>query len=434
MRKERTLSPRNGKQRALLSFFLAGLMLAVLFQTISASQDGQEASSEDLSNLGKTVHLAEAMSQDTRALNVYQDPELNFQLVVTGELTTGTSITNTAVISSGDLHSEGTVSTTIEADTTYTMYLPFMAFPAPTLNLALIAGPTVNNEWTIGYEPKSTDLVTGYEIQEAQNPSFTGAVLIQVNDPDIKSIERAKAPSAFNLYYYRARSKVGTLSGPWSNVILVSGHYRDDFGNAGTGWHTVRQDTDDTEQSSYYENGHYVHRQHGRWDYLISSPVRPAPDGAYRLEARMRFVGQDNLHTYGLVFGGDWDGRDCPNASQSSCFNHYYRLLAIWYGSSGKLRVQLKRIDRHDSDNVGRGSTLMDYRDVSVNSPPRGWQDWTIEVYPDGLIILKVNGNFIEDVRDTMYIDDPYFGAFSATNEYAGLQVELDWLEVSPLD
>ncbi len=416
MIKERLLPSKEGSRRTLLSVLLAALMVAVLFQTISANPNDQEMLPAHEPDSSRPVGSAEVNLSN--ALHSAIEATVSNTVTISSSITTNSDITQTGVLTS-------------------TVYMPFIAKPAPKMTVVLLDGPDSSNQWTIGFSPvSSSDYVTGYEIHEAQNPNFVGGVIIPVNDPNSNSIVRSKTPSASNVYYYRARSVTNTSFGPWSDAILVDGNYVDDFSSGGSGWRMVRQDTDDIDQRVYYSGGKLVHRQQGRWDYLISSPTMPAPEGAYRLEARARFVGQDNLHTYGVIFGGDWNGSSCPNSKYTSCFNHYYRLLAIWYSEdSGRLRIQLKRIDRHDpGSNAGRGDTLIDYKDVKVSSPPSGWQNWRIDVNPNGRINVYVNNNFVGGATDTKYIHNRYFGGFSATNEYAGLQVEFDWFKVTSLN
>ena len=54
-------------------------------------------------------------------------------------------------------------------------------------------------------------------------------------------------------------------------------------------------------------------------------------------------------------------------------------------------------------------------------------------MYPSGLIKLFVNGNFVAEVVDSTYIDRPFFGAFSAVDEYTGLEAEFDWYKATIL-
>jgi hypothetical protein len=108
----------------------------------------------------------------------------------------------------------------------------------------------------------------------------------------------------------------------------------------------------------------------------------------------------------------------------------------IWFGndpSSPQLRAVLKRIDSHDPrNNHGRGETLISM-DIGVNHPSSGYQKWSVEVYPNGTIRLFENGTFFAETVDANYVDQPYFGSFSSTDEYAGLEAHFDWFEVTAL-
>jgi hypothetical protein len=206
------------------------------------------------------------------------------------------------------------------------------------------------------------------------------------------------------------------------------------MGDPSTGWEMRRQDTDDIDQNVRYENGRLVHEMDGRWDYMLSSPLRQAPTPPYRIDFNARLVGVDNLHVYGFVFGGDYNGGPCPAADYSTCFNTYYRVLILWFGNPDILKVQIKRIDFHTSDdNGGSGPALLNFSDVTVNAPSNTWQKWSMEVFPNGSMNLFVNDTYVATVNDSTFVDQLYFGAFTATDEYAGLEAQYDWYRVRPL-
>lgn len=151
---------------------------------------------------------------------------------------------------------------------------------------------------------------------------------------------------------------------------------------------------------------------------------------------RARHVEPENLNSYGMVFGGDLTAQEpCPVWDFSTCFNQYYRLNIIYFGNDNStLRAILKRIDYHDPrNNHGRGVTIIDAVDVSTQGPSANYQNWAVEVYPNGTIKLFLNGNFVTQTVDTNYIDRPYFGSFSSTDEYAGLEAHFDWFQVTAL-
>jgi hypothetical protein len=222
----------------------------------------------------------------------------------------------------------------------------------------------------------------------------------------------------------------------WSNLQQVRGGYRDDFNFSDSGWTMRRQDTDTVINDSYYRDGVLVLEMDSSYDYQIVSSLAPAPAPPYQIEAKIRLVGVDNLHSYGIIFGGDWNGQPCPASDYSSCFNHYYRLNVIWSGNlDNRLTAQLKRIDYHEApDNVGRGVELMPYKTFEVDRPSQGYQVWAFQVYANGVLRLFLNGVQVHEAFDLNYIGDPYFGAFSSTDEYNGLEAEFAYFEVSFLD
>jgi hypothetical protein len=241
--------------------------------------------------------------------------------------------------------------------------------------------------------------------------------------------------SIANQYYYRVRALGPSGNGRWSNTESVVGGYRDDFNDSSSGWAMRRQDTDHIENQLYYQNGHLVMEMDSSWDYMIAGPMALPPKPPYRIETRVRLEEPGNLNAYGIIFGANLKDLPCPKSDYSSCFNQYYRLIAFWSGDAdNRMTTQLKRIDKHDKrNNAGRGVDLINWTTTGVKDPPRGYQNWAVEVYPSGLIKIFVNDKFVGSTTDSNYIDQPFFGTFSATDEYAGLQNEFDWYQVTPL-
>jgi uncharacterized repeat protein (TIGR01451 family) len=360
---------------------------------------------------------------------------VSFNAILDGGLTGGEMITNTAVISHDGSIIERSAVTTIITDSYSFFPLISRPVPQPSLSLNPIARPNSNNAWNVTWVVSEETYVTGYELQEANNANFTGAATINVPVGTTSSL-RTKALSINNLYYYRVRAVGGFGATPWSNVQQIRGGYRDDFDNDNGGWEMRRQDTDTVINNTFFRNGHLVLEMDSSYDYQIVSSLAPAPAPPYHLETKVRLVGVDNLHSYGLIWGGDWNGQTCPNADYSSCFNVYYRLNVIWSGNlDQQLTIQLKRIDFHDADdNVGRGVDLISATTVNVTPPSQDYQTWAVKVYPNGVMRLFLNGNQIFEVFDTMYFTNPYFGAFSSTDEYNGLEAEFDYFQASFVD
>lgn len=362
--------------------------------------------------------------------------QLSFNAQLTDTLSDGDWITNTAYITgTGELITRS-AGTQIYTDTSSVSFMPavFKPFPfPPTPSFASVGNPNSDNEWTVSWQVNNDTYVDNYTLQESQSPDFSAPHT--VNTP-LTSHQFSHAISADNSYYYRVRANGPGGSGDWSETRMVVGNYRDDFRDASTGWDIRRQDTDDIENYSRYRDGNFILEIDGRWDYAIGSPVALAPETPYAIETRVRLESADNLNAYGIVFGGDWNGEECSTDHMDNCFNHYYRLLAVWHGNAaGSMLVQLARIDRHDArENTGRGPDLVGWRDVDVAEPVDGYQVWRVEVEPNGRIRLFVNGEQFASVTDATYVDNPLFGVFAASDEYLGTEPWFDWYEVRALD
>ncbi len=360
--------------------------------------------------------LVSNLSANTLAADstVYAN-EVNGLYQISGTVTPTSQITLTAVAS----------------DTL--MYFPLIFKPVPTPELLAIPRPNSGNQWTVSWNAVDGTDVT-YELEEDSNDDFSspGFYLNGAN------LSRAFSHSASidNYYCYRVRAAIGGQRGDWSNVECVAGAYYDDMSSSASGWAIRQEDTDDANNESYYKNGNLVLKIHGRWDFAVASPLRSAPEPPYEISARIRTNKPDNLNSYGLIFGGDWNGTTCPNSNFNSCFNHYYRLNIIWYGSKSSLSVRLKRIDYHDDKegNAGRGVGLTDYFNVKVGNPPEQYVEWRVQVLEDGTINIYANNNLVKSVTDSTYINGPYFGVFAATDEYLGSEPWVDWYRVTPLD
>ncbi|MCB9422824.1 MAG: DUF11 domain-containing protein [Ardenticatenaceae bacterium] len=357
------------------------------------------------------------------SVNIY------YSAVLAGDLTPGTEIINAVEITGTGSLMTRAASTTIITSTQ--IYFPVMFQPVPTPQLNSIPEPNSSNQWTVSWSDVEVSGVT-YELQEYFNTSFASPTIINAGTSLSQFISHGA--SIDNYYCYRVRATVNGVFSGWSSIRCTFGNYADNFSNSASGWSIRRQDTDDTDNSTYYSDGKFVIKIGGRWDYAIAAPMVPAPSNSYRIDTSVKLSdGVDNLHTYGIVFGGDWNGQPCPNAIYSSCFNHYYRLQVIWFGSPTKLRVDLKRIDYHDSDNIGRGDTkIFGFKDITVGDP-NGWNKWTIERLANGTINVYVNDKYVGGGVDPTYVNDRYFGAYAASNEYSGTAANFDYFVVTAL-
>lgn len=352
----------------------------------------------------------------------------------------GTMLTNTVEISGTNagltealVRTATTMVMSPTEPSTYYNYLPLANQALPQVEASISRINNIANSWRVSW-----DEVQGaeYEVQESTDPEFSSFVTIRPGAAT--SADRQPAASFNNIYYYRVRAVTVDQAGPWSEVLEIRGIYWDDFNDDSSGWDVVRRDYGSTEKRTYYDvaDGASILnvRVGGRWDYQVSSSLVELPPGPWRLETRVRLWDQSNLHAYGFVVNGDVANPAlCPNEDYNNCFNEYYRLLVTWYGADSTLRTELKRIEFHDGKNAGRGDKIGASRDVPANSPSQTWQDWRIERTVDNRLMIYINNVLIYDVLADRYVDNRYFGFFAATDEYAGLDMQIDYVRVTPL-
>lgn len=318
------------------------------------------------------------------------------------------------------------------AGTGITVYLPIVYRDLLRVTLYPIGRPTSAHQWTLYWSDAGPD-ATNYQLHESNDPDFATYTTYDLGPVTAALVTHP--PSLNNVYYYRVRATGAWGEGYWSNVETAVGPYGDYFDDSSSGWAIRRQDTDDVENSSFYASGNFVMNIGGSWDYAIGSPVIAAPAPPYRLETSVSLSAPANQHSYGLIFGGDWNGDTCPNGDYSSCFNHYYRLNVVYYfGSSTTLRYNLKRIDTHDpGNNSGSGVTLIDFTTVNVGNALE-YNEWAIEVTETGEIRVYVDDALVGTATDSTYVNDPYFGVFASDDITPDAEPHFDWYTVTYLD
>ncbi|HEY1410212.1 MAG TPA: hypothetical protein VF434_14810, partial [Promineifilum sp.] len=255
-------------------------------------------------------------------------------------------------------------------------------------------------------------------------------------------------PSPFNVYYYRVRSRVGLKEGPWSNVESVVGGYHDDFENPNTGW-AMRRSTYREEVHGFYEEGKYVMQVLDRWDWGLSSPLMPAPRVPYELDFEAKIVAPANLLSFGVVFGGDWNGQNCPPGISfdewylhKNCFNHFYNTNSIFYGP---IKLLFERVDQLVWCLDCGGSPMKRLGDINFdgaedynNIDPEGWNHYRIEVREGSIKVYAAKRGapleFQYEYNDTRWIGEPYFGVFASTDEYNNSTWRFEYMKVLPLD
>jgi hypothetical protein len=330
----------------------------------------------------------------------------------------------------------------VAVQTTAYTFLPIIGVPLPTPALNPVGVPTTDNnfqtyKWTVSWGSIGVPDAT-YVLQQSRRADFLDATEYNLGTATSRTFEHSPVNN-LNPYYYRVRAVVNGRSSLWSRAQSQQGVYFDYFTDNSGGWSIRRQDTDDVDNRLFQESDQMVLKIGGRWDYAIASPLLPVPWSSYSVGASFLLGGRiGNLHSYGIVFGGDWDGTNCPNQQYSSCFNHYYRLNVVWFGtlpSTDRMLIQLKRIDYHDPiNNAGRGDVeIIPFRTVAVGDPS-GWNEWRIDVREDGYMEVFVNGNRVGSGSDTAYVGSgTYWGIFASTDEYSGSEARADWFRVAPL-
>lgn len=347
-----------------------------------------------------------------------------------------------------DEYSYDTITVTLDNDA-FLVYLPiiFKRWPpvpyAPHLNPITPTGSDFVVTWTY---TELTDVPnpTEYQLEQAFDPGFTQGVLAYT----VTGLSRSFTGMAGGTYYYRVRAKNIWGYGEWSNVELVALGRSYDFTSSTEGWHIVRTDEADRGQvpEPVAQNGSLYQMIIGKADESIISSMEAGPRAPYTIRARVDIVNNEtvagrlynplNGMTYGIVFGGN-NGTPCPAIRTSSgCLTHYYRVLVTWNQNEGKLGWQLKRIDYHDADGKGIGTTLVgwtlvDHSRVAYNA--LDWIEWRIEVTTAATDNIRVfmNGVEIGKVTDRTYLNDQYFGTFLApTAELGGVATKWDYFRV----
>jgi hypothetical protein len=310
--------------------------------------------------------------------------------------------------------------------------------------ITLTAGqPNAQNAWGLSWTESLG--ATGFEIHESPDPNFTSPTPYVVGQQ--QSLTITKQPSPFNVFYYRARSLVGQVAGPWSNVVAVIGGYRDDFDNPGTGW-GIRRSTYREEVLGFYEDGRYVMQITDRYDWGIASPLRPAPRLPYAIDFEARIVSLGFAHSGGAVFGGDWTGQNCPPGTSfdewyrhDECFNHFYNLNGIYYD---QIRLLFERVDRLVWCPDCGGSPMKRVGDIPEGGDdyegidPDDWNHYRVEVRPDVIRVYAAErGQPLQlqrEYTDTRWVNSPYFGFFTSTNDWPDSTWRFEYMQVMPID
>jgi hypothetical protein len=306
--------------------------------------------------------------------------------------------------------------------------------------------PNSANAWTVNWTITGTP--TNFELQEAKRPNFQGAASFNLPGGTLSRAFNPN-PSFDNVYYYRIRAVDDSGSSHWSNTIKVIGGYRDDFTNSNSGWAVRRASYYDTSNVSlvWYgdaaEPNSLIILMDDRWDWMLVSPLRPAPQLPYVIEYRARIHNPVNLASGGVVYGGDWNGQACPDLNNvyqtTNCFNSFYNHNYIWYGPIKLLFEQVNELiwcPTCGGALLKRIGPTQDIGNIHGNGAPSvQYHNYRVEVRSSG-VRLYVNGSFVRSFSDTTWINNnrPYFGVFASTDEYKPSIWFFQYFQVMPLD
>lgn len=365
---------------------------------------------------------------------------ITYQAAVTSTVSAGDTLTSTSEITGTGTLLTPFTTTGIVSPTLVYMPVTFKAPPKPTL---VVTRPNSANQWTATWSDGGP-YITSYELQESHDPDF--GTLTNTNPGDVglaTTQDFAHSISSNSVYYYRVRAIAGSLAGGWSDVVEVAGGYRDDFNDPSTGW-GMRRTTYLEETNAYYgsgnEAGQLVVVVGDRWDWIIASPLVPAPDVPYSIEYQAKVHDASNLVSGGMVFGGDWNFEACPEIGNvyrtDNCFNHFYNFNYIFYGP---IKLLHERVDRLEWCLNCNGSPLKRLGPTQELDPAIGhngslnWHTYRVDVKADGAY-LYIDGVFKRHFTDTTFINDPYFGVFASTDEYKPSIWLYEYYQVTPLD
>lgn len=318
-----------------------------------------------------------------------------------------------------------------------------MVIAAAPVNLNLQATrPNANNQWTLSWQNPGV-LVTSYQFQEATNSSFNNATTTNLN-PNVYSRSVQKPISTQPVFYYRVRPVWGSYVGSWSNTVQVVGGYRDDFSDPTSGWVPQRRTTYLEQTNVLYgqneEEGNLIIIVGDRWDWMLASPLVPAPQVPYNIEFRARNHDASNLISGGAVFGGDWNGDACPEIGNiyqtDNCFNHFYNYNMIFYGPIKLLHEQVNELfycPNCDGSQIKRLGPQTVVDPIVNNDRGKDWHEYRIEVRENGATYY-VNDSFAGYFPDTTWIHEPYFGVFASTDEYKPSIWFFDYYQVRPVN
>lgn len=365
---------------------------------------------------------------------------VTFQVTVVDSLPIGQMLVNSAEITGTGILL--TPSAATEVVTPTIMHFPIIFTPFPKLNLT-VSRPNSANQWSASWDTGGVT-ASSYELQESQDPNFGTLTSSSPGDVGLNTSQAfAHSVSLNNVYYYRVRIVRDGRVGRWSDIQQAIGGYRDDFNDSGSNWLVRRMSYLEKTYAKYgtgNEAGNLIILVDDKYDWMVASPLTPAPTVPYVIEYRSRVHDPANEVSGGMSFGGDWNFDACPeygNVYQTdNCFNHFYNFNYIYFGGMKLLHEQVNKLEWCPScggSPLKRIGPTNDIGNVIDYDSRKDWHVFRVEVRADGAR-LYIDGKFERHFTDTTHINDPYFGVFASTWEYKPSIWFYDYFQVLPLD
>ena len=375
---------------------------------------------------------AEIATDDSALINntaVRNDSDQEITITSTVAISDSTQITTPLVTANA-----------VVVSSTYTYYFPIaaVAFEQPNLSTTDSKKDGDTYAWLLSWSQTPAAVGEEYIIEESHSADFSTVTSYTTTATSYKITHAAGLNP---VYYYRVR--LNDSRAPYSNNVTVTGAYYIDFSSSLSSWQLVKEDFDDTQNVlSRTGDGNMKMHVQGRWDFMITSPLVPAPEPPYRISTRIKFDGPGNLNTYGAIIGADWNGWPCPEYVVtgkyvvSNCFNNYYRNILLWNWGGNTMQSSVKQITQHTADkNAGRGDTFFDYTTINISSgSANDWNEWSWEVHPSGTINILAGDIVRQSFHSEAYINNRYWGFWASTDEYPGSDPLFDWILVEPID
>lgn len=378
------------------------------------------------------------------ALIASSEVTLDYKVVIDDALDAGETVGNEAVVTADGQTLMLTTTTTVAEGQETIVYMPLISKTPPKATASATL-PNSQGQWTLNwtFDDANVSAMTGVQVHESQSPDFASYETHNLA-ASARSLAIQHAGSPNNVYYYRVVPIGSWGAAAYSNVVTVIGNYYDDFSNPNTGWSLRRASLLEKMHAYYSVEGGvdvFIALVDDRWDWLLASPLRPAPAVPYAIEYRARVHDASNLVSGGIVYGGNWNGGACPEQGNlfftgGNCFSQFYTHNYIFYGP---LKLQWEKVEQlvYCPDCGGSALKRVGPTDVHDNiislGPSVEWHTYRVEVRGDG-VSLFIDGAFRGHFGDTSFVERPYFGVFASTFEYKPAIWFFDYYRVTRLD